>query len=136
MLIENFIDFSFRDSLDVKYYKILNSKNLDKILALSKKIGIKSNLGAYTYTMGPSYETPAEIKEIKSIGGDAVGMSTFPEFLRCEQLNIKTIFLSCLTNYGAGMLSQTQISHLDVLENAKKSKKHINLLLKSIIQNI
>ena len=120
----------------MKYYRISRTKYLDKILILSKKLGITINLGTYTYTMGPSYETPAEIKEIKAKGGDAVGMSTFPEFLKCEQLNIEAIFLSCLTNYGAGIIPEAQISHLDVLRNTKKSKNNIISLLKNIIQNI
>ena len=53
--------------------------------------------------MGPSYETKAEINEIIKLKGNAVGMSTFPEFLKCKKLGLDLIIISCLTNYGAGL---------------------------------
>ena len=91
--------------------------------------------GCYTYTIGPTYETEAEIKEIIELGGDAVGMSTFPEYLMCKKLRIEPIIISCLTNYGAGLV-KNKIKHEDVLLNANKSKKNFNSLIVNIIQNI
>ena len=90
--------------------------------------------GTYTFTLGPSYETISEIEEIIDLGGCAVGMSTFPEFLACKKLNLNSIFISCLTNYGAGITHHT-IQHKDVLINANKFKEKFCKLLSIIIEN-
>ncbi len=75
----------------------------------------------------------AEIKEIINLGGNAVGMSTFPEFLKCQELNMETIVISCLTNYGAGLIEKNTITHKDVLLNANKSKDIFNKILTNFI---
>ena len=62
-------------------------------------------------------------------------MSTFPEYLMCKKLNINPIIISCLTNYGAGLVNQT-VSHKEVLLNAKKVKNDFISLLFNIIENI
>ena len=122
MLVERFIDFSFINSNTPKYYMlkpvINNNFNIRK--------------GSYAYTIGPTYETKAEIDEIIKIGGDAVGMSTFPEYLMCKKLNINPIIISCLTNYGAGLVNK-KIKHEDVLLNANKFEKDFSDLIKNII---
>ena len=123
MLVEKFIDFSFIDSNIPKIYKLKNNINLDIYR------------GAYTYTIGPTYETESEIKEIIDIGGEAVGMSTFPEYLMCKKLGINPIIISCLTNYGAGLINK-KVLHKDVLKNAENVKTDFNLLIKKIIRNI
>ncbi len=123
MLVEKFIDFSFIESNTPKIYKLNNNLNLDIYH------------GTYTYTIGPTYETESEIQEIISLGGDAVGMSTFPEYLMCKKLNINPIIISCLTNYGAGLINK-KVLHKDVLKNAENVKTEFNLLIKKIIQNI
>ena len=125
MLVEKFLDFSFINSNKPKYYNLNNKL----------KKNYKIYKGCYTYTIGPTYETEAEIKEIIELGGDAVGMSTFPEYLMCKKLRIEPIIISCLTNYGAGLV-QNKIKHEDVLLNANKSKKNFNSLIVNIIQNI
>lgn len=124
MVVKEFIDFSFIDSNKPIHYKldtIIDNENI--------------RIGNYTYTIGPTYETKTEIEEIIKEGGDAVGMSTFPEYLMCEKLNIKPIVISCLTNYGAGLINQ-KVKHKDVLNNANKFKKNFNELVIKIIQNI
>ena len=85
------------------------------------------NIGNYAYTIGPTYETEAEIKEIINCKGDVVGMSTFPEYLMCVKLNIQPIIISCLTNYGAGLINK-KIKHKDVLINASKVKDNFFLI--------
>ena len=80
-------------------------------------------------------ETRAEIKEIINVKGDAVGMSTFPEYIMCKKLNINPIIISCLTNYGAG-LQKKEINHKDVLLNANKVKNKFRNLIITIIENI
>ena len=123
MLVEKFIDFSFINSNTPKIYKLNNNLNLDIYQ------------GTYTYTIGPTYETEAEIKEIINLGGDVVGMSTFPEYLMCKKLDISPIIISCLTNYGAGLVNK-KILHEDVLKNAENVKVEFDLLIKKIIRNI
>ena len=107
--------------------------NLAKDIA--KKNNILLNEGAYTYTIGPSYETYPEIKEIIGLGGKAVGMSTFPEYLMCKKLNLDFIIISCLTNYGAG-IQKNKVTHEEVLENADKSKQIFSSYLSKLIENI
>jgi len=125
MLVEKFIDFSFMNS------------NKPEIYELNKNLNLKINTyrGTYTYTIGPTYETEAEIQEIIKLKGDAVGMSTFPEYLMCRKLGISPIIISCLTNYGAGLIKK-KVLHEDVLKNAENVKIEFSLLIKKIIQNI
>ena len=125
MLVKKIIDFSFINSNDPEIYKLNDTL----------KINMDIYHGAYTYTIGPTYETEAEIKEIISLGGDAVGMSTFPEYLMCKKFNISPIIISCLTNYGAGLI-QKKVLHQDVLKNAENVKQEFSVLIKKIIQNI
>ena len=135
MLSNNIIDFSFINSISHEEHKIEKTRYTD----LAKYIALKNKLklyeGPYVYTTGPSYETPAEIREIISIGGKAVGMSTFPEYLKCIELGLNFLILSCLTNYGSGMLNN-EIYHKDVLLNANKFKKNFSDYILDIIQNI
>ena len=125
MLINKIIDFSFIDTNIPKTYKI--KSNL--------KLNTSIRLGTYAYTIGPTYETEAEINEIARLGGDAVGMSTLPEYLMCKKLGINPIIISCLTNYGAGLIKK-KVLHKDVLKNAKKVKLKFIYLIRAIIQSI
>ena len=124
MLIKKIIDFSFINSNIPKIYTLKTDLNLNT----------RIYLGTYTYTIGPTYETKAEIDEIISLGGDAVGMSTFPEYLMCKKLGIEPIIISCLTNYGAGLTNQ-KVFHKDVLKNAEKVKSKFSSLIKMVIQS-
>jgi len=137
MIANKFLDYSFINSTNEDYHEDIHSKALiPSILKIAKKNKINLYEGVYTYTQGPSYETPAEINEIIKLKGGAVGMSTFPEFLRCKYLNMKSITISCLTNYGAGLKLNNFVNHEDVIENAKKAKMNFQKLLSLIIQNI
>ena len=124
MLVNKFIDFSFINSNKPKTYLV--NESLDDNINIRK--------GTYTYTIGPTYETKAEIEEIINLGGDAVGMSTFPEYLMCKKLGISPIIISCLTNYGAGLVKK-EVLHEDVLKNANNVKLKFSSLIKKIIQN-
>ena len=135
MLINQIIDFSFINSSNPEKYEFEKTLYFQLAKNIAKKIKIELYTGPYTYTTGPSYETPAEISEIISLGGKAVGMSTFPEYLKCIELNLDFIIISCLTNYGAGLMKE-KIQHKDVLINANKSKKIFSNYIIEIIQNI
>ena len=134
MIVEKFIDFSFIKSNIIRTY-LLNIEKREMYNNIADELEINLRYGTYTYTIGPTYETAAEIKEIQKIGGDAVGMSTFPEYLNCKKLKINPIIISCLTNYGAG-LKEKKVLHSHVLKNAQKTNKKFNLLIKKIIKNI
>jgi purine-nucleoside phosphorylase len=133
MIVNKFIDFSFINSNKIKTYP-LKIKRRGIYNNVARDLKIKLRYGAYTYTIGPTYETASEIQEIIKIGGDVVGMSTFPEYLNCKKLKINPIIVSCLTNYGAG-LKASKVLHSHVLKNAKKTNKKFNLLIKEIICN-
>ena len=134
MIVEKFIDFSFIKSNSIRTY-LLNVEKRKMYNNIADELKINLRYGTYTYTIGPTYETAAEIKEIQKIGGDAVGMSTFPEYLNCKKLKINPVIISCLTNYGAG-LKEKKVLHSHVLKNAKKTNEKFNLLIKKIIENI
>ena len=136
MVANKFIDYSFINSNKPKTHNYKSNKYLNKLLKLAKHNNIKLNQGTYTFTTGPVYETAAEIKDIIKNGGNAVGMSTFPEFVNCEKINLDNIVISCLTNYGAGLINNEKIKHIDVLNNANKYKNDFNELLIKFIESM
>ncbi len=78
-------------------------------------LGISLSEGVYAAMLGPSYETPAEIRYLRTIGADVVGMSTVPEVIVAGHMGIKALGISCVTNMAAGVLPQ-KINHEEVLE--------------------
>lgn len=84
---------------------------------------------------GPTYETPAEIRMIRTLGGDAVGMSTVPEVIVAAHANMKVLGISCLTNMAAGILEQP-LSHDEVIEVAAQVKEQFIRLIKRILEKI
>jgi len=136
MLANQFIDYSFIDSSSTQFYDYQTKKYFTQLLNIAKINNITINQGAYTFTTGPVYETASEIQDIINIGGKAVGMSTFPEFLKCQELKIESLVISCLTNYGAGILKDEKIKHEDVLNNAIKYKNDFNKLLIEFIKSL
>ena len=135
MISNKIIDFSFINSTEAKEHLFEEHSYFKWAKDIAKINKIKLNEGAYTYTIGPSYETSEEIKEIIKLGGNAVGMSTFPEYLMCKRLNMNFIIISCLTNYGAG-IKKNKITHDEVLVNAKKSREKFSSYLSKLIENI
>ena len=135
MISNKIIDFSFINSTEAKEHLFEEHSYFKLAKDIAKINKIKLNEGAYTYTIGPSYETSEEIKEIIRLGGSAVGMSTFPEYLMCKRLNMNFIIISFLTNYGAG-IKKNKITHDEVLVNAKKSREKFSSYLSKLIENI
>jgi purine-nucleoside phosphorylase len=76
--------------------------------------------GVYCSVLGPSYETPAEIRMLRTIGADMVGMSTVPEVIAANHLGLKVAGVACITNYAAG-IKQEKLSHADVKKVAEKA---------------
>jgi purine-nucleoside phosphorylase len=99
------------------------------------RMGIGLFEGVYAGLLGPSYETPAEIRFLRGIGADLVGMSTVPEVIAARHSGIRVLGISCVTNAAAGILDQP-LNHLEVLETAERVKGQFIGLLKAVIPRI
>ncbi len=91
--------------------------------------------GIYVACHGPSYETPAEVRYLRLIGADAVGMSTVPEAIVARHMGLEVLAISCITNLAAGVLPQP-LNHEEVLETAKRVRGQFLSLLNAIIVRI
>lgn len=101
----------------------------------AKAMGIEVRRGVYAALSGPSYETPAEIKMMRTLGADAVGMSTVPEAIVARHMNIQVIGISCITNLAAGV-SDTPIDHSQVMEIGERVRVHFTELLRRVIKKL
>jgi purine-nucleoside phosphorylase len=110
-----------------------NLRQLAKEVAAKLNIPIKE--GVYVANTGPSYETPAEIRMIRKLGGDAVGMSTVPEVIVARHANIKVLGISCISNMAAGILDQP-LTHDEVIETTEKVKSNFLALVKEIVKEM
>jgi purine-nucleoside phosphorylase len=97
-----------------------------------KAMGLLLPHGVYVALLGPSYETPAEIRYLRTIGADAVGMSTVPEAIVARHMNMDVLGISCITNMAAGVLPQP-LDHADVMETARRIRGQFIALLEGII---
>jgi purine-nucleoside phosphorylase len=98
-------------------------------------IGLAIASGVYVAVHGPSYETPAEIRYFRTIGADAVGMSTVPEALVARHMGIEVLGISCITNAAAGVLPQPLV-HDEVMEVARRVRASFGSLLERIIERL
>ena len=97
-----------------------------------KRLGIEIAEGVYAALTGPSYETPAEIRYLRTIGADLVGMSTVPEVIAAAHLGIRVLGISCVTNMAAGILDQP-ITTEEVIETGEHVKADFMALLRAVI---
>ena len=107
-----------------------------RLRTLADEVARAQNLrighGVYAAVHGPSYETPAEIRFLRTIGADAVGMSTVPETIVARQMGIEVLGLSCITNAAAGVLPKP-LDHNEVMEVARQVRGVFAALLEGII---
>jgi purine-nucleoside phosphorylase len=101
-------------------------------LEAGKRLGIELGEGVYVAVLGPSYETPAEIRFLRTIGADLVGMSTVPEVIVARQMGIKVLAISCVTNMAAGT-TDAHINHEEVLEIGRKISGQFKTLLRDVV---
>ncbi len=120
-----FVDMSV--AYDLEYRKIF------KDISLENNIDIKE--GVYVSYLGPSYETPAEIRAFQILGGDAVGMSTVPEVILARHSGMRVLGISVITNLASG-LSSNKLNHEEVLENSKKALKDFSKLLNDFLKKL
>ena len=91
--------------------------------------------GVYAYMKGPTYETPAEIRALRSLGADAVGMSTVPEAVVAHHSGIKCAGITCITNMAAGVTNEI-LSHEEVKETAIKAEANFKKVIKEFVKQI
>ena len=101
----------------------------------ARELAIELPEGVYAAHAGPSYETPAEIRFLRTIGADLVGMSTVPEVIVARHMGIEVLAISCVTNLAAG-LSGGAITHEEVLETGERAGKTLTALLAAILPRI
>ena len=118
---------------DMSYAYHPELRELARAAARARKVDISE--GVYVGLPGPSYETPAEIRMLKVLGGDAVGMSTVPEVIVANHMGARVIGISCITNLAAG-LSDQALSHDEVTETANRVRDRFEGLLDGILEKM
>ena len=99
------------------------------------ELGIPLSEGVYAAMLGPSYETPAEIRYLRAIGADVVGMSTVPEVIAANHMGMRVLAISCVTNMAAGILPQ-KINHEEVLETGAMVRDTLVMFLKALLPRL
>ncbi len=120
-----FPDMSDAYNLELRRHVIRTARNLN----------IRLRTGVYAGVLGPSYETPHEIKMMRRMGADAVGMSTVPEVIVANHMGMKVVGISCITNMAAGVSAQP-LTHEEVTENANKAHERFASLLGEVVSTI
>lgn len=144
MLIEDHINFAgisplrgknpeeygprFPDVSDI-YSKRMN----ERISEEASKLGIPLHRGVYCYMTGPQFETAAEIRAVRILGGDVVGMSTVPEAITAAHMSMRVTGISCITNMGTGV-NEGPIDHEGVNDVAKGAEARFSALVKKIVE--
>jgi purine-nucleoside phosphorylase len=142
MLIHDHINLMWRNPLtgpahdnELRFPDMSQPYDLD-LLALLRDAALDAGVpvvqGVYAAVLGPSYETPAEIRMLERLGADAVGMSTVPEVLAARALGMRVAGISCITNAAAG-ISATALSHAEVLEVTERVKGRFERVVRGFV---
>ena len=128
----NLDDFGVRFPDQTSVY----DKDLINLLTqCAEELNIPLHKGVYVYTRGPQYETPAEIRALKALGADAVGMSTVAEAITAAHSGLRVLAVSCISNYAAGISGQP-LSHEEVMINANASSKNSIALMEKLFSKL
>ena len=103
---------------------------------VAAELGVSLGEGVYAGLLGPSYETPAEIRYLRAIGADLVGMSTVPEVIVANHMGMKCLGISCVTNMAAGVVPDTKLTHQEVLEAGEMVRDTLVRLLKALLPRL
>lgn len=101
----------------------------------ARRLGVEVSEGVYAALPGPSYETPAEIRYLRTIGADVVGMSTVPEVIAARHMGMRILGISCITNMAAGILDKP-LDHREVLATGERVKDSFIALLRAVLPRI
>ncbi|HEX8473969.1 MAG TPA: purine-nucleoside phosphorylase [Pyrinomonadaceae bacterium] len=115
--------------------EVYNHEYQDITIKEAQAMGLELRRGVYAALSGPSYETPAEIRMMRLLGADAVGMSTVPEAIVARHMGIKVLGLSCITNMAAGVLD-APINHDEVIETGARVADTVTNLLRRVIPKL
>lgn len=114
---------------------VYDREYLDIMDRVAKERGINLKRGVYAYSKGPQYETPAEIRALRTLGASCVGMSTVPEAITASHMGIRVAAFSCITNMAAGM-SSNKLSEAEVLAMASEASGESCSLVEGFIASI
>lgn len=138
MVIRGHMDGTFRLSVDtptvvsgIPYY---SEELLDILKKSVRDMNVDLREGVYCWTQGPSFETAAEVEYFREHGADAVGMSTVPEILTAGEIALKSVAISCITNFGAG-ISKAPLTHEEVIETTGRMEGEFNRLITTFLVN-
>jgi len=146
MLITDHLNLTFQnpligpndERLGERFPDMSNAYTRD-LMVIAEKVaneqGVEVRHGVYAGLSGPSYETPAEIRMLRTLGADAVGMSTVPEVIVARHNGLQVLGISCISNMAAGILPQP-LTHQEVMETAEKVREKFLALVTGIIQKI
>ena len=143
MLIKDHINLTMRnpligrnmDEYGVRFpdmSEVYDKEFRDKVKQISNEESLNVKEGVYTCLTGPTYETPSEIKRVRVLGGDLVGMSTVPEAIVARHGGMTTLGISLITNKAAG-LGGEELDHAEVVDIANKAEKNLVTLVKGVI---
>jgi purine-nucleoside phosphorylase len=146
MIIEDHINFASLSPLEGPNLDEFGPRFPDMTFAYTKELmsalkeaakrrDIKVQTGVYAMMKGPAYETPAEIRALRIMGADAVGMSSVPEIITAAHAGVKSAAISCITNMAAGILNQP-LTHSEVMETGRIAAGRIRALIDGFIQQL
>jgi purine-nucleoside phosphorylase len=143
MLIADHINLTFRNPLlgpvvpGEERFPDMSRPYDESLLGLARKVALERRIavqeGVYVQLLGPSYETPAEIRMVDRLGADAVGMSTVMEVIAARARGLRCLGFSVVTNLAAG-ISPTKLSHIEVFETANRVKDQLEALVEGVIE--
>ncbi len=146
MLIEDHLNFTGNnplmgqnfDEFGPRFPDMSKVYNRD-LMSLAEKIGKEENItlkrGVYAIYTGPSYETPAEIRAYRTLGADAIGMSTVPEAIVANYAGMRVLGVSCITNMASGILDQP-LKHDEVIEVSTRVRGSFTTLISRVIEEM
>ncbi|MDQ0256155.1 purine-nucleoside phosphorylase [Evansella vedderi] len=112
-----------------------SSKFIELAKSTASDLGVNIQEGVYAGNTGPTYETPAEVRMLRTMGADAVGMSTVPEVIVARHSNLSVLGVSCISNMAAGILDQP-LTHEEVMETTEQVKENFLALIKEIVKRM